>query len=172
MLLSSLGFSTFTTVLFFIGNQRMYQNYLGKGLQSWNVTRNAVRTYKRFYLFPLKIVTWTVPTVVFIAGTFCSLSLEDTPEVFFSISGFHSSSAQAHIKALLAFISFAIFFTSSFLSLVLTASGMFPFQEFRFWIWQIVIYLGTTTHPIILLLSNRRLRALLGRGCSSAHGAS
>ncbi|XP_068828538.1 taste receptor type 2 member 60 [Capricornis sumatraensis] len=174
MLLSSLGFSTFTTVLFFIGNQRMYQNYLRRGLQSWNVTRNAVRTYERFCLFPLKIVTWTVPTVVFIAGTVLLITSlgRHTKKVVFSISGFHSSSAQAHIKALLAFISFAIFFTSSFLSLVLTASGMFPFGEFRFWIWQIVIYLGTAIHPIILLLSNRRLRALLGRGCSSAHGAS
>ena len=130
--------------------------------------------YERFYLFPLKIVTWTVPTVVFIAGTVLLITSlgRHTKKVFFSISGFHSSSAQAHIKALLAFLSFAIFFTSSFLSLVLTASGMFPFREFGFWIWQIVIYLGTAIHPIILLLSNRRLRALLGRGCSSAHGAS
>ncbi|XP_019815059.2 taste receptor type 2 member 60 [Bos indicus] len=174
MLLSSLGFSTFTTVLFFIGNHRMYQNYLKKGLQPWNVTRNAVRTYERFCLFPLRIVTWTVPTVIFIVGTVLLITSlgRHTKKVFFSISGFHSSSAQAHIKALLAFISFAIFFTSSFLSLVLTASGMFPFGEFRFWIWQTVIYLGTAIHPLILLLSNRRLRALLGRGCSSAHGAS
>lgn len=174
MLFSSLGFSTFTSVLFFIGNQRMYQNYLKRGLQSWNVTRNAVRMYKSFFLFPLRIVTWTIPTVVFIAGTVLLITSlgRHTKKVVFSISGFHSSSAQAHIKALLALISFAILFTSSFLSLVLTASGMFPFGEFRYWMWQTVIYLGTAIHPVILLLSNRRLRAVLGRGCSSAHGAS
>ena len=118
--------------------------------------------------------TQSLLTVIFIVGTVLLITSlgRHTKKVFFSISGFHSSSAQAHIKALLAFISFAIFFTSSFLSLVLTASGMFPFGEFRFWIWQTVIYLGTAIHPIILLLSNHRLRAVLGRGCSSAHGAS
>uniref|UniRef100_A0A8C3VZ23 Taste receptor type 2 n=1 Tax=Catagonus wagneri TaxID=51154 RepID=A0A8C3VZ23_9CETA len=156
MLLSSVGFSSCSTVLFFVGNQRIYENYLKRGLQSWNVTGNTPRrTYERFYFFPLKIVTCTVPT-----------------KVFPSISSLRDPSAQAHIKALLALISFAVLFLSYFLSLVLHAVGVFPSQEFKYWIWQALTYLCTAIHPIVLLWSYRRLRAVLERGCSSGYGAS
>ena len=133
-----------------------------------------MRTYERLYFFPLKIVTWRVPTVVFIAGTALLITSlgRHTMKVSLSISGSHDPSTQAHIKALLALISFAVLFVSYFLSLVLSASGVFPSLEFRYWVWQAVIYLCTVVRPIVLFLSDRRLRAVLERGCSSGHGAS
>lgn len=79
---------------------------------------------------------------------------------FLSISGSHDPSAQAHSKALLILISFAILFTS-FLSLVLSAAGVFPSQELK---WKVVAYLCTAVHPVILLVSNPRLRATLAAG--------
>lgn len=174
VLLSSVGFSSFSTILVFIGNWRIDQNYLKRVLQPWNVAGNAVRTYERLCFFPLKIVTWTVPPVVFIAGMALLIPPlgRHTKKVSLSISGSHDPSAQAHIKALLALISFAVLFVSYFLSLVLSASGVFPSWEFRHWVWQAVIYLCTVVHAIVLFWSNSRLRAVLERGCSSGHGAS
>lgn len=169
MLLSSVGFSSLSTILFFIGNHRIYENYLKRGLPSWNVTGNALRrSYERFYFFPLKIATWTVPSSVFVAGMVLLLTSlgRHTKKVFLSISGLRDTSAQAHVKALLALVSFAVLFISYFLSLVLNAVGVFPSQELRYWIGQTLIYLCTAVYPIVLLLSNRRLRAVLARGCS------
>ncbi|KAM5302421.1 taste receptor type 2 member 60 [Glossophaga mutica] len=166
MLLSSVGLSTLSTLLFFIGNQSIYQKYFMRGLQSGNVTGDAIRrTYEKLYFFPLKIVTWTVPTIVFLSGmVLLIVSLgRHAKKTFLSTSGAHDPSAQAHIKALLVLISFAILFTSSFLSLVLGAAGVFPSEELK---WKVVAYLCSAVHPVILLASNPRLRAALGRCCS------
>ncbi|XP_012623661.2 taste receptor type 2 member 60 [Microcebus murinus] len=175
MLLSSVVFSSLSTILFFIGNQRIYQSYLRSSLPPWNVTGNSIRrSYEKFYLFPLKMATWTIPTVFFlICMTLLITSLgRHMKNSLLTISEFRDPSAQAHIKALLALISFAILFFSYFLSLVLNATRVLPSQAFRFWVCQVMIYLCAAVHPIILIFSNSRLRAVLGRYCSSRCGAS
>ncbi|KAF5914441.1 hypothetical protein HPG69_016392 [Diceros bicornis minor] len=53
-----------------------------------------------------------------------------------------------------------------------THKGIFPSQEFRYCVWQAVIYLCSAVHPTIILLSNTKLRVVLERGCSSRRGAS
>ncbi|XP_019487827.1 PREDICTED: taste receptor type 2 member 60 [Hipposideros armiger] len=175
MLLSSVGFSSLSTILFCTGNHSIYQNYLRRGPQSWNLTGDAVRrTYEKFYFFPLKIVTWTLPTTVFLVGMVLLITSlgRHAKKSFLSTSGSRDPRSQAHIKALLAITSFTILFTSSFLSLMLNAAGVFPSQEFKYWVWQAGIYLCTAVHPIILLMSNPRLRAVLARGCFLPRGAS
>ncbi|ELW47544.1 taste receptor type 2 member 60 [Tupaia chinensis] len=170
MLLSSLGVSNLNTILFFIGNYEVYQNYLRRDLQPWNATETSVRSfYERFYFFSLKMISFTVPTVVFIiCMALLTISLgKHLKKAFVTISGFRDPSAQAHIKALLALISFAILFISSFLSLVIHAAGMFPVWEFRYWTWQVVSHLCMAVHPISLIFSNPKLKAVLERGCSS-----
>ncbi|XP_053464714.1 taste receptor type 2 member 60 [Nycticebus coucang] len=172
MLFSSVGLSSFNTILFFIGNQRIYQNYLRSSLL--NVTRESIRSScEKFYLFPLKMVTWTVPTAVFfICMTLLITSLgRHMKKSLLTISGFREPRTQAHIKALLTLISFAILFISYFLSLVLSAAGIIPSWALGFWVWHTVIYLCMAVHPIILLLSNSRLRAALQRGCFLRCGA-
>ncbi|XP_062955635.1 taste receptor type 2 member 60 [Cynocephalus volans] len=170
MFLSSVGLSSLSTILLFIGNQKIYQNYVRTGLRPWNMTRNSIMSsYEKFYLFPLKVITWTVPTVVFLI---CMVLLitslgRHTKKAFLTVSGFRELGAQVHVKALLALVSFAILFVSYFLSLVLSTTGIFQFGELRYWMWQAAIYLCTAVHPIILLLSHPRLRAVLERGCSS-----
>lgn len=168
MLLSSVGFSSLSTIVFCIGNQSTYQNYLRRGLQSWNVTGGAVRRTHETFFFSLKIVTWTIPTVVFLAGMVLLITSlgRHAKKTFLSMSGAHDPRSQAHIKALLALTSFTILFTYSFLSLMLKATGVFPSRELKYGVWQAGIYLCTAVHPIILLVSNPRLRAVLMRGCS------
>ncbi|XP_003929860.2 taste receptor type 2 member 60 [Saimiri boliviensis] len=174
MLFGSVGLSSFSTILFFIGNQRIHQNYLRNRLQPWKVTGNSIKSScEKFYLFPLKMVTWTVPTAVFFI---CMILLitslgRHMKKALLTTSGFQEPCLQAHIKALLALISFAILFISYFLSLVFSAAGIFLPLDFKFWMWQSVIYLCAAVHPIILLFSNPRLRAVLERCHSSRYGA-
>ncbi|XP_016043290.2 taste receptor type 2 member 60 [Erinaceus europaeus] len=164
MLLSSVGFSSFSAVLFLIGNHQVYQNYLKRNPQIWNVTGDAVRrSYERFYFLPLKLVTWTVPVMVFLVGMGLLLSSlgRHTWKTIPFILGGDNLSTQSHVKALLALGSFAVLFVSYFLSLLLSAAGIFPSEELRYWVWQAVIYLCAAIHPIVLLLSSPRLRAVL-----------
>nr|BAM38383.1 taste receptor, type 2, member 60 [Pan troglodytes] len=173
MVFSYVGLSSFTTILFFIGNHRMYQNYLKNHLQPWNVTGNSIRSYcEKFYLFPLKMITWTMPAAVFFI---CMILLitslgRHMKKALLTTSGFREPSVQAHIKALLALLSFAMLFISYFLSLVFSAAGIFPPLDFKFWVWESVIYLCAAVHPIILLFSNCRLRAVLKSRRSSRCG--
>nr|XP_001092105.3 taste receptor type 2 member 60 [Macaca mulatta] len=170
MFFSSVGLSSFTTILFFIGNHSIYQNYLRNHLQPWNVTGNSIWSYcEKFYLFPLKMITWTMPTAVFFI---CMILLitslgRHMEKALLTTSGFREPSVQAHVKALLALLSLAMLFISYFLSLVLSAAGIFPRLDFKFWVGESVIYLCAGVHPIILLFSNRRLRAVLERCRSS-----
>ncbi|XP_007954807.1 taste receptor type 2 member 60 [Orycteropus afer afer] len=174
MLLSSLGLSSVSTILFFIGNQYLYQDYL-RDLHMWNISGNGIRRfYEKFYFFPLKMITWTVPTVVFLVGMVLLITSlgRHAKKALLTVSGSWDASVQAHVKALLALISFAILFTSYFLSLVLITAGVFPPQKLQYWIWQVVIYMCAAMHPIILLLSNPRLRTMLHRRWCPMSGAS
>ncbi|KAM7121111.1 LOW QUALITY PROTEIN: taste receptor type 2 member 60 [Molossus nigricans] len=148
MLLSSVGLSSLSTMLFLIGHQSLYQDYLRRGLQSWNVTGNTVRrTVEKFDVFPLNVV----PTVVFLTGMVVLItSLGRYVKKTFLSTSSHGLSAQARVKALLALVSFAILFTSAFLSLGLSAAGVFPPQELK---WKVMTYLCTVVHPIVLLVS-------------------
>lgn len=92
-----------------------------------------------------------LPTAVFLTGMVVLLtSGRYVKKTFLSVSGSHDPSAQACIKALLALVSFAILFTSAFLSLVLSAAGIFPSQEFK---WKVMTCLCTAVHPIVVLVS-------------------
>nr|XP_004661122.2 taste receptor type 2 member 60 [Jaculus jaculus] len=171
MLLSSVGFSALTSMLCFIGNNIIYQNYLKSGCQSWNATGNSLRnSLEKFYFFSVKMIMWTIPTVLFLmcmALLLTSLGRHMRKTLMKTLSGLQDPRAQAHIKALLTLLSFVILFTSCFLTLVLSSASSTPFQELRYWIWQLVIHLCTATHPILLLSSNPRLRVVLDRGCCS-----
>ncbi|KAM6168203.1 spermatogenesis-associated protein 31E1-like [Erethizon dorsatum] len=171
LLLSSVGFAGLTSILFFIGNHILYQNYLRDNCQYWNATGNSMRSFETFYFFYLKLTTFSIPVGVFLIFTvFLLISLgRHMKKTLLTFSGFQDPPIQAHIRALLAIILFAILFTSGFLALVLSSSTNSPFQEVKHWLWQIVSHLCMAIHSLLLLLSNPKLRAMGERGCSPRH---
>ncbi|KAM9216344.1 LOW QUALITY PROTEIN: taste receptor type 2 member 60 [Dugong dugon] len=172
MLLSSVWISSLSTILFFIGNQCLYQNHLLRDLHSGNNTGNGMRRfYEKFYFFLLKMVIW-MPTIVFLVGMVLLITSlgKHAKKTLLIVSGCWDTRAQAHFKALLVLISFAVLFISYFLSLVLNSVGVFPFQELQYWMWQVVIYVCMAVHPIILLLSKPRLRAYCRGGATQRLG--
>lgn len=152
MLLSSVQFSSLTTMLNLTGHQSLCENYSRRGLQSWNVTENTTRrTFEKSDVFPLKLVNVVayrgLPHWRGVLITSLGRHVEKT---CLSVSGSPGPSAQTRTKAPLALVSFATPFTSAFLSLVLGAAGIFPSQEFK---WKVMTYLCTALHRIVLLVS-------------------
>ncbi|XP_005083127.1 taste receptor type 2 member 60 [Mesocricetus auratus] len=168
MLLSAVGMSSLTSILCFIGNYLIYDNFVTSAQQPRNVTGNSLKdTLEQFYFFSVKVIMWTIPTVtfsVFMALLLVSL-VRHMKKTLLASSGLQDVRAQAHMKALLTLLSFFVLFISCFLSLVLGATSNSPFQEFRYWMWQVAIHLCTVIHPIVILASNPGLRAVVKRDC-------
>ncbi|XP_028732228.1 taste receptor type 2 member 60 [Peromyscus leucopus] len=168
MLVTAVGMSSLTSILCFIGNYIIYMNFVKSDQQPWNVTGNSLRnSFEKFYFFSIKMIMWTIPTVIF--SIFMILLLvslvKHMKKTLSTFSGLRDVRAQAHVKVLLTLLSFIILFISCFLTLVLSSISSTPFQEFRYWMWEVVIHLCTMIHPIVILFSNPGLRAMVKRGC-------
>ncbi|EHB15786.1 Taste receptor type 2 member 135 [Heterocephalus glaber] len=169
LLLSCVGFSGLNSILFFTGNQILYRSYLRDNCQYWNVTGNSIRSFEKFYFFSLKLITFSIPVglfLIFMALLLISLG-RHTKKTLLSLSGFQDPPLQAHIRALVAIISFVTLLTSGFLALVLSSGTRFPLQEVKQWVWQVVAHLCIAVHSALLLFSNFKLRGMVERGCSS-----
>ncbi|XP_003504423.1 taste receptor type 2 member 60 [Cricetulus griseus] len=164
MLLSAVGMSSLTSILCFLGNYLIYNSFVKSTQQPWNVTGNSLKnTLEKFYFFSIKMIMWTIPTFIFSIFMILLLVslLRHMKKTLSASSGLQDVRAQAHVKALLTLLSFVILFTSCFLSLVLSSASDTPFQEFRYWMWQVVIHLCTGIHPIVILLSNPGLSVVV-----------
>ncbi|XP_010622091.1 taste receptor type 2 member 60 [Fukomys damarensis] len=173
LLLSCVGFSGLNSILFFIGNRILYQNHLRNNCQYWNVTGSSMRSFEIFYILSLKLITFSIPVVLFLI--FMALLLislgRHMKKTLLSLSGFQDPPIQAHIRALVVIISFVALLTSCFLALVLSSGTRFPLQEAKHWVWQVASHLCIAVHSTLLVYSNPKLRAMLDRGCSSRCGA-
>ncbi|CAH7469496.1 taste receptor type 2 member 60 [Phodopus roborovskii] len=168
MLLSAVGMSSLSSILCFAGNYLIYSSFVKGAHQPRNATGNSLkRSLEKFYFFSVKVTMWTIPAVIF--SIFMALLLvslvRHLKKSLLASSGLQDVRAQAHAKALFTLLSFIILFSSCFLSLVLSSASDSPFQEFRYWIWQVVIHLCTVIHPLVMLLSNPGLRVAVKRGC-------
>ncbi|KAM7120424.1 taste receptor type 2 member 41 [Molossus nigricans] len=171
-LLGSLLISTVVTLLFFWGNRAVYEGYFvgefygNMTYQEWNMMMEI------HYFLPLKVVTLSIPCSVFLASTVLLISSlrKHTRTMRRSAHSLQDPSTQAHTRALKSLTCFLILYILSFISLIIDAAGFFSTDSGWYWPWQILIYLCTSVHPFILILSHLRLRAvsrqllLLARG--------
>ncbi|XP_012877037.1 PREDICTED: taste receptor type 2 member 135 [Dipodomys ordii] len=174
MQVGAVGFSGLNSILCFIGNQIIYQDYVRSDWQFGNATEYIPRnSFEKFYFFSLNLIMWTIPSALFLLfmvlvltslGRHMKKSLLNTP-------GFQDSQIQAPTRSLLALFSFVVLFTSCFLSLVLSSANSFSPQKLWYWVWQAVIHLCTGIHTTILLFINPSLREILERGCSLRCGS-
>ncbi|XP_007522382.1 taste receptor type 2 member 41 [Erinaceus europaeus] len=162
LLLGSLLISCMVTFLFFWGNHFMYQ-----GLRTRTFSGNL--TYKEWtkkmeicYFLPLKFVTLFVPCSIFLVSiAFLIHSLRmHLWKMSHHAHNLQDPLTQAHTQALKSLICFLLLYTLSFVTLVIDAAGFFSSESDWYWPWQILIYLCTSVHPLILILSNLRLRGV------------
>ncbi|XP_051857654.1 taste receptor type 2 member 60 [Antechinus flavipes] len=161
LLLGSLGISFVIAFLFFIGNYHLYSVYSVKSLLFQNYTgENLKRNLERYYFFPLKVITYSIPaSIFFLCMILLITSLErHRKKILHSNSGLWDFRTQAHTRALKTLITFSILFASYFFALIVNASNILPSEKSWYWGWQVLIYLCTTIHSTILILNNPRLR--------------
>ncbi|XP_054420087.1 taste receptor type 2 member 41 [Pteronotus mesoamericanus] len=172
LLLGSLLVSCIVTLLSYWGNLAVYQGLFIRKLfgnmtyEEWN------RRMEIFYFLPMKFVTLSIPCSVFLVSTVLLINSLRRHTQMMRQNG-HSLqdlSTQAHTRALKSLISFLVLYAVSFVTVVISGAGFFTTESNWYWPWQILIYLCTSVHPLILILSNFRLRGvfwqllLLARG--------
>uniref|UniRef100_A0A8C3W6M1 Taste receptor type 2 n=1 Tax=Catagonus wagneri TaxID=51154 RepID=A0A8C3W6M1_9CETA len=172
LLLGSLLASFVVALLFFWGNHALYRGYLIR-THSGNMTyKQWSRRLEIHYFLPLKLITLSIPCSIFLVSIALLINSlrRHTCRMQHGAHTPQDPSAQAHIRALKSLISFLVLYTLSFMSLAIDAVGFFSSEHDWYWPWQILNYLCTSIHPFILILSNLRLRGMLGQLALLARG--
>lgn len=172
LLLGSLLVSCIVALFTYWVNHTAYQGFCIRKLYGNMTYKEWNRRLEIFYFLPMKSVTLSIPCSVFLVSTALLInSLRRHIQTMRQNGyGLQDPSTQAHTRALKSLISFLILYALSFASMIIYSAGFFPLESGWFWPWQILIYLCTSFHPFILILSNFRLRGvfrqllLLARG--------
>ncbi|XP_004608378.2 taste receptor type 2 member 41-like [Sorex araneus] len=162
LLLGSLLVSCLVTLLFFWGNRKVHQGFLARRLSD-NVTYEEwSRRLDLSYFLPLKLVTLSIPCSIFLLSILLLIgSLRNhSGRMQHHIRSPRDPRAQAHSRALKSLVSFLFLYALSFLSLIIDILGFFSAESDWYWPWQNVIYLCTSVHPLVLILSNPRLQGV------------
>ncbi|XP_026368821.1 taste receptor type 2 member 41 [Ursus americanus] len=162
LLMASLLISFIVTLLFFWGNHAVYQGFLIRKFPGNMTFKQWSRRLEIHYFLPLKLITLSIPCSVFLVSIALLINSlrRHTGRMQRSAHSPQDPSGQAHTRALKSLISFLILYALSFASLVIDAAGFFSSESDWYWPWQILIYLCTSVHPYILILSNLRLRGV------------
>ncbi|XP_068943163.1 taste receptor type 2 member 41-like [Petaurus breviceps papuanus] len=161
-LLFSLLISFIITMLFFAGNNVLYQAFL-YGTFLRNITLfGFTRKIEFHYFFPLKLISLSIPSSLFVVSMV--LLITSLQRHFWKMQHNANSAQdpriQAHTRALKLLVSFLLLYGLSFMSFVIDAAFS-GFGSIWYWPWQIVIYLCTSVHPFFFILGNSQLAGAL-----------
>ncbi|XP_072506378.1 taste receptor type 2 member 41-like [Notamacropus eugenii] len=157
-LLFSLLISFIITMLFFAGNNALYQAFFQGTFFGNGTLYDFTRKLEIHYFFPLKLITLCIPSSLFVVSII--LLIISLQRHFWKIKHNANSaqdpSIQAHTRALKLLVTFLVLYALSFMSFIIDAaiSGI---GSTWYWLWQIVIYLCTSVHPVILIFGNSQL---------------
>ncbi|XP_027428915.1 LOW QUALITY PROTEIN: taste receptor type 2 member 41 [Zalophus californianus] len=163
LLMASLLISFIVTLLFFWGNQAVYQGFLIRKFPGNMTFKPWSQRLEIHYFLPLKLITLSVPWSVFLVSIALLINSlrRHTGRMQRSTHSLQDPSGQAHTRALKSLIPFLILYALSFASLS---------ESDWYWPWQILIYLCTSVHPYILILSNLQLRGVCSQLLLLARG--
>ncbi|NP_001034959.1 bitter taste receptor Modo-T2R41 [Monodelphis domestica] len=163
LLLVSLLISFIVTMLFFVGNNIMYQAFL-KGTFSGNLTLYGfAKRLEIQYFLPLKLIALSIPCSMFIVSTVLLIASlrRHSCRMQHSARRTQDPSAQAHSRALKFLVSFLVLYALSFLSSIIDAAVFALIEKIWYWPWQILIFLCVSIHPFILIFGNSQLGGTL-----------
>ncbi|XP_036616482.1 taste receptor type 2 member 41-like [Trichosurus vulpecula] len=162
-LLISLLNSFIVTVLFFVGNNTLYQAFL-QGTFSENTTLYGfTRKLEIHYFLPLKLITLSIPCSMFVVSTVLLITSlrRHSWTMRHSVHSTQDPSTQAHTRGLKSLVSFLVLYALSFLFMITDVAVFSGFEGTWYWPWHIVIYLCSSIHPFILILGNSQLGGTL-----------
>ncbi|XP_008586507.1 PREDICTED: taste receptor type 2 member 41 [Galeopterus variegatus] len=162
LLLSSVLISFIVTLLFLWGNHSVYKGFFIRKFLGNTTDTQSKKRMEIHYFLPLKLVMSSIPCFVFLVSTALLISSlrRHTRRMQHSASSLQDPSTQAHTRALMSLISFLVLYVLSFLSMIIEAAAFVPIQKEWYWLWQISIYLCTSVHPFVLIISNVKLRVM------------
>ncbi|XP_049750520.1 taste receptor type 2 member 143-like [Elephas maximus indicus] len=160
LLLGSLAISVLTTIPSVIGHIIAIQMAASKTPHtngSW--VDQAITFRQKFFLLHETLVP-LLPFLLFLVST--ALLIFSLWQHLRQMQGSHPGprdpSTQAHTVALKLLSFFLVFYTSYFLSLIVTVMNLMPLHLHWYWVWQVAIYTSISLHSTFLLLSSPRLR--------------
>ncbi|XP_049749932.1 taste receptor type 2 member 16-like [Elephas maximus indicus] len=124
---------------------------------------------KIFHLYvslPQQMVTLIIPFLLFLASTTLLMSSlsQHLEQMQDRNTGHCNSSMKTHSTALRSLAVFLIFFTSYFLTLLVSLLAVLFEKRSWFWAWEAVIYTVSCIHFTSLMLSSPALRKFLKKG--------
>ncbi|XP_072506377.1 taste receptor type 2 member 41-like [Notamacropus eugenii] len=161
-LLVSLLISFMVSMLFFLGNNALYQAFL-QGTFSGNLTLHGfTRKVNIHYFLPLKFFTFSIPFSMFVVSTILLITslLRHSWKMQHNAHSTQDASTQAHNRALKSLVSFLVLYSLSFMSFILD-TAFSNVGSTWYWPQQIMIYLSTYFHPFVLILGNSQLGGAL-----------
>uniref|UniRef100_A0A4X2M740 Taste receptor type 2 n=2 Tax=Vombatus ursinus TaxID=29139 RepID=A0A4X2M740_VOMUR len=162
-LLVSLLISFIVTMLYFVGNNALYQAFF-QGTFSGNITYHSfTKNLEIHYFFPLKLITLSIPCSIFLVSIVLLITSLQRHSSKMQ-HGAHSTqdfSTEVHTRALKSLVSFLVLYAVSFLSLIIDVTLLSGLEGPWYWPWQILIYLSTSVHPFVLILGNSHLGGAL-----------
>nr|BDF92181.1 taste receptor type 2 member 810 [Ornithorhynchus anatinus] len=134
--------------------------------KSRNSTETVAKTFQSLKILPLIFIPLCVPfLLLLISSVLLTTSLwRHLKAMQHHGPGLQDCSTKAHTCALTTLASFLSFYVWYFISLIVTSTLTIPFDSPWLWLVQLLSFLGTTCHPVLLIWSNPKIRGGLERG--------
>uniref|UniRef100_A0A9L0JWA3 Taste receptor type 2 n=1 Tax=Equus asinus TaxID=9793 RepID=A0A9L0JWA3_EQUAS len=163
LLLGSLIISVVTGISSVSGNIILMQMIASLRSHGNHTLADRIRTFSWHFFLPQDVLAMSIPFLLFLVSTLLLMfSLcRHLQQMRAHRPGPHDPSTQAHTMALKSLTFFLVFYTSYFLSLIITVMKITTLQDQWHWAWEVVTYAGIYLHSSILVLSSPKLRKAL-----------
>ncbi|XP_012508183.1 PREDICTED: taste receptor type 2 member 16 [Propithecus coquereli] len=123
--------------------------------------------FQQYLINAHKLVAVGIPFLVFLASTTLLVAslIQHVWQMQHRNTGHGNSCMKAHSTALRSLAILFIFFTSYFLTIVISLTHKLLVQESLFWVWEPVIYAVVTIHSTSLMSSSPTLKKALKVKC-------
>ncbi|XP_001521511.1 taste receptor type 2 member 41-like [Ornithorhynchus anatinus] len=133
---------------------------------SENGTEAVLKTFQSLKIMPVIFIPLSVPFLLLLIS---SILLTTSLRRHLRAMQHHGPSLQdcstkAHAHALAMLASFLSFYVWYFIILIVTSTTAIPSGSPWFWLFQVITFLGTTCHSLLLTWSNPKIRGALERG--------
>lgn len=167
LLLGSLLTSCVTIIFSAIRNHITVKLMAMKHFPRNNTVIERLQAVLQNFLISQQLVVLTIPFFLFVASTIVLISSlsQHLGQMQHHSTGHGNSSTKAQSTALRSFAVFLVFFTSYFLTILVSAIDSLFKKTPWFWVWEIIIYAVVSIHSTSLMLSNTKLKKVLKVRC-------
>ncbi|XP_008157895.3 taste receptor type 2 member 16 [Eptesicus fuscus] len=168
LLLGSLMISCVTIIASAIRHHLKSQLTSMMQLPGNNTETETLKTFLEKYYASQHLAMLFIPFLLFLTATIlliASLS-QHLRQIRHHNAGHSKSSMKVHATALKFFAFFLIYFTSYFLTIIISTKYILGYKSSWFWAWETIIYATVSIHLTSLMLSSSTLKKGLKVSCN------